>query len=125
MGASLRELMGEEGGEGHRRTGGETGGTTRARGKEEREEERENALRYFIETKKGEAVDLIKAAILSRPSARRNSPLKTTSGEQRYQIESSTDRGRSYESPLAGRLNELLVADVMEDGISRDMVVSS
>ncbi|QDZ17523.1 hypothetical protein HOP50_01g00320 [Chloropicon primus] len=114
MGASLRELMGEEGGEERGRKGGERG-----------EEERKNDLRYFIKTKKGEAVDIIKAAILSRPSARRSSPLKA-SGEQRYQIESYGGQDRRYESPLAGRLSELLGTDLPgEDGTSRDVVIAS
>ena len=69
--------------------------------------------RYFIETRAGEAVDLVKAAIMSRPTPKR-SPERFTDQAPRYQIDTYGSTGSpgagDYDSPLSGRLGELLVA---------------
>ena len=69
--------------------------------------------RYFIETRAGEAVDLVKAAIMSRPTPKR-SPERFTDQAPRYQIDTYGSTGSTgagdYDSPLSGRLGELLVA---------------
>ncbi|WZN61200.1 hypothetical protein HKI87_04g27340 [Chloropicon roscoffensis] len=70
--------------------------------------------RYFIETRAGEAVDLVKAAIMSRPPRPKRSPERFTDQAPRYQIDTYGSTGSpgagDYDSPLSGRLGELLVA---------------
>ena len=77
-----------------------------------KEEDEENATtakcRYHIDYRPGEAVDMIKAAILSRPAARQTS-LDYSQESQRYQIDTyGAPQGQDY-APLSTRLSELLV----------------
>ena len=83
--------------------------------------------RYFIETRAGEAVDLVKAAIMSRPTPKR-SPERFTDQAPRYQIDTYGSTGSTgagdYDSPLSGRLGELLVASPGDVGSPPEAVVS-
>ena len=72
----------------------------------------EGKSRYFIEMRSGEAVDLIKASILSRPAVRRYEGLNGSPDEQRYAIKHYVPtEGDSLMSPLASRLSELAPSD--------------
>ena len=85
--------------------------------------------RYFIETRAGEAVDLVKAAIMMRPSPTpKRSPERFTDQAPRYQIDTYGSTGSpgagDYDSPLSGRLGELLVASPGDVGSPPEAVVS-
>ena len=68
-------------------------------------------------------MDLIKAAILSRPAVRR-SPENAGQEGKRYQITTFVPIAEDRESPLSGRLSELLGSEVKDNERSPDMILS-
>ena len=72
-------------------------------------------------------MDLVKAAIMSRPTPKR-SPERFTDQAPRYQIDTYGSTGSTgagdYDSPLSGRLEELLVASPGDVGSPPEAVVS-